>query len=432
MTESAVADVVEVEAPKSEYRIEAAQYGKLRSVLDDLSKRALKLGVEPVELTVLGKETVETTEPVIGEAFDGARVILSHRPVKRTYYTVRVTGGYPKLNGWHFVAKAEPTPFGTLVSTFPGETTPESFRDTDLHCDHCGTTRRRDLVYVIRHDDGSYKQVGSTCLRDFLGSDKTPQALANAAEFGALLREYLAGDEDGFMGAGYGIATPQVDTVEFLSTVAAFARQFGFVTGKQAMESGAQATGRRAWQYLTWSKQAQREHEDNGFTGVDEKDVELAETARAYAMALPGRSEFENNLRIAASLDYVNEKTVGVLSYAIESYRRDLEKAIRARHEAKVAAERPQPSTPYAGEIGERKVFPKLTVVRIRDFDGDYGVSRLVSMVDEEGRNVCTFTTGAWAWNVDEGDEVSLKGTVKNHETYRDVPQTKLTRCALA
>lgn len=422
-----------VEAPVvNEYRVPAAQFGKLESILADLSKRAQKLGVEPVELKVLSKEVVDTNEAIVGESFDGTPVIIGHRPVKRTFYTVRVTGGYPHLSGWHFVAKAEPTPFGTLVSTFPGETTPESFRETDLHCDHCGVERRRGLVYVLRHDDGRYVQVGSTCIKDFLGSDKTPDALATAAQFGSLLREYLAGESDEFERSGYGIATPQVDAVEFLSVVSAFSRQFGFVTGKQAQELGATATGRRAWQYLTWSNQARREHEDNGFEGVNDEDVSRAETVVVWARALPGKSEFENNMRIAASLDYVAEKTVGVLGYAIEAFRREVEKALRARHEAEVKATRPAPSTPYAAEVGERKVFGPLKVVRVRDFDGDYGVSRLVSTLDAEGREICTFTSGGWAFNVDEGDEITIKGTVKEHGSFNGTPQTKLTRCALA
>lgn len=40
-----------------------------------------------------------------------------------------------------------------------------------MRCDHCGYSRNRNLVFVLRHEDGRELYVGSTCLNEFLGSD---------------------------------------------------------------------------------------------------------------------------------------------------------------------------------------------------------------------------------------------------------------------
>lgn len=86
-----------------------------------------------------------------------------------------------------------------------------------------------------------------------------------------------------------------------------------------------------------------------------------------------------------------------------------------------------EPSTSeWVGEIGER-------IVKVFNFDklawtgtGVAGkASHLYLMSDEDG-NVYKWSTSCY---YDEGDELKMRATIKDHSEYRGVKQTVLTRC---
>lgn len=79
----------------------------------------------------------------------------------------------------------------------------------------------------------------------------------------------------------------------------------------------------------------------------------------------------------------------------------------------------------YIGSIGER-IEVTVTVTAARELDGYYGRSTMHTMEDEDG-NVYVWTTGAKNWTV--GSIKTIKGTIKDHKTFRNVKQTILTRC---
>lgn len=79
----------------------------------------------------------------------------------------------------------------------------------------------------------------------------------------------------------------------------------------------------------------------------------------------------------------------------------------------------------YQGNIGDRlELF--VTVDKAIELDGNYGHSTMHIMRDDFG-NFYVWTTAAKSWV--EGSEHHIKGTVKDHRTYRNEKQTVLTRC---
>lgn len=85
-----------------------------------------------------------------------------------------------------------------------------------------------------------------------------------------------------------------------------------------------------------------------------------------------------------------------------------------------------EPSTSeFVGAIGERLDLD-LTVVKAIQLDGYYGVSTLHTMVDNCG-NEYVWTTSSKT--LEEGVTYHVKGTVKDHKTYKNTKQTILTRC---
>ena len=79
----------------------------------------------------------------------------------------------------------------------------------------------------------------------------------------------------------------------------------------------------------------------------------------------------------------------------------------------------------YQGALGERLDL-YLTVERTIELDGNYGRSTMHLMRDDCG-NLYVWTTASKSWVV--GSEHHIRGTVKDHRTYRNEKQTVLTRC---
>lgn len=80
----------------------------------------------------------------------------------------------------------------------------------------------------------------------------------------------------------------------------------------------------------------------------------------------------------------------------------------------------------WMGEVGDRLNLD-LTVTSTRSIDTAYGSSIIHNMVDPEG-NVFVWITSAKNWPV--GAHKKLRGTVKEHKSFRGTKQTILTRCS--
>lgn len=141
-----------------------------------LNKKADKLGVPHVSIIVTDN-TKENTTKVAG------RIALRRGPILSwTSREVLLKGEAPKLNGWEFLSVVLHRPAGNeFVNVQNANVDLSEFNYTDKHCDHCNKLRVRNSTFLVRHDDGQIKQVGSTCLTDYTGV-KSPQAHAKLLE----------------------------------------------------------------------------------------------------------------------------------------------------------------------------------------------------------------------------------------------------------
>lgn len=96
-------------------------------------------------------------------------------------------------------------------------------------------------------------------------------------------------------------------------------------------------------------------------------------------------------------------------------------KELRQKWEADQA-----PDTEWYGSIKD-KVDLSVTLKTIRGFDGVYGWTSILTFEDRQGHQF-VWKTGSYV-EVQEGAEVTLKGTIKAHTEYKGIKQTELTRC---
>lgn len=73
-------------------------------------------------------------------------------------------GDTPSFNGWTVVAEVFMI-HGNLVCTN------DEYMPQEMTCEHCNTNRQRNKTFIIKHEDGTIKQVASSCVKQFVGKD---------------------------------------------------------------------------------------------------------------------------------------------------------------------------------------------------------------------------------------------------------------------
>ena len=141
-----------------EYDIPTFRLPIMESRLEKLNKKAFKLGCDEGVITVI-------SEPFIRQ------VVWNDKKYDIEFVTVSVSGQAPKLEGWNFVGYID------TEGLVYGDHIEDSERERQGECDYCGQVRARKHTFVITHDDGNRKVVGSSCLKDFFGG-QSPDSIA--------------------------------------------------------------------------------------------------------------------------------------------------------------------------------------------------------------------------------------------------------------
>jgi hypothetical protein len=120
------------------------------------------------------------------------------------------------------------------------------------------------------------------------------------------------------------------------------------------------------------------------------------------------------------------EEAQRLVNLAAWEAEQEVEKAAAAAREAKL-----QEQAHLTGEIGERVAFSGV-VKLTRSFSGNYGPSLLVVVSLEGGSEVKFFSTANFAWELNEGDQVSLTGEISGFDSYGDSKQTVVKKAKIA
>ena len=126
------------------------------------------------------------------------------------------------------------------------------------------------------------------------------------------------------------------------------------------------------------------------------------------------------------------QRNADAADFAAEAPAREAAK-LEADHEAALREEARREAKPkgFLGEPGARlrNLNAKVTLIRSWEAEGFYGQRELRYLVkfDVLGKSAVWFTSNPGS--VEEGQAVSLTGTVKNHNNREGEDQTVLTRC---
>lgn len=382
------------------YTLTGRGYDYLIMKLGKINKRAVKLGLGSVEtdnvrryMTVLKAETpggVDTLE---------------------TWVDFYVTGERPSVSGYKVIAKLENIEGKNVVRYMLGESGAghdiEVYRER-VNCDHCNVNRLRKHTYILLEEGtGFHKQVGSTCMQDFLEGD-----LSYILEYAKLDIENICEEA-----VARGIAeTEYIGLEQYLCMAIRYVNEEGYVrTGEH------RSTGQLVWENFYGDYQGKRNYNVEGIV-VENREEAIAIIAWAKGLR-DTRNEYLWNLSVIAGSGCVTDSLKGYAASMVTAYRRELVKAKLEKES--VLKEGVETESEHVGVEGER-IVTELTLQKIVTFATRYGDTDMLIYKDNNGNDLKWVTTSRH--EMKEGETYSVQGTVKGHGEYRGGKQTTLVR----
>lgn len=372
--------------------------------LDKLIKRAIKLGVAIISYEVVEERTLDVKGCVFVEV---VRVV--------------VDGESPKLSGgWEFLAKITHLPEGNLVLKPNSKyEIPVEYRESDCTCDHCGVNRLRKETFLVKNQEGGILKVGRSCLKDFLGYHNSPE---NILKYFKLYEEI----EDSFEFEG---GSSRIDFAFDLKAVAnitvAAISQHGYYNNAKAEEFNTMSTRNTVF----WSFQPKKnnplvyKNKDGRVIANEDHENQANSILWNIVFDLSKSdlsSDFEHNLKIILSKGYVSGEYFAIVVGAIaHRYFKDIK-----TQEKKVF--NPKTTSEWVGDISKRYRDVPLTLIRVNGFESLYGYTNVLTFSDDSDNELVWFTGSDLG--IKMGDKIKATFTVKSHDEYKGVKNTKISR----
>jgi hypothetical protein len=356
------------------YDIPEAGLDWLKGKVAKLSKKIEKLGGEKLYLTVVGFH------------FEG-------ETAKRKMWEVFLAVPEIKLAGWEFMARLDHTDEGTILRKLTTEELPTRYRDASPVCDHCQFKRRRRDTFVVRHcETGEFKQVGSSCLKDFLGHESADK-LAKIAEIVSNMSSVIQ-----YARGFSSLNNRYIDVQAYCEEAAVCILGSGWVSKARAKQEGCISTAEKANNAMHWRH------------GVSDEAATLAKNALEWAAHLEGElSDYEHNIKVIASTDCMEERSTGIAASIVGVY--------WVRQQKSYVFE-----STFQGRVGET-ITRDVTLRQVQSLQN----STRFQFTDDDG-NVYTWFASSDVLRARKDQTFKISGVVKDHVVFRDVKQTLINR----
>lgn len=414
------------ELPEDVYRVPEPRMEELQATVDKFGRRAAKLGLAPITIEVVGEDVVPLLSDDDGEPTGRFRV----------FNLVKVNGEAPVVAGHTFIARVEHTEAGNIISKAPGcedVIVPAHIRDGKPTCDHCKTRRARKDTFVLKDENGILIRVGRNCLADYLRSKDAAAAIKIWNLLSQIRQAACCEDPDACFGFG---GTWNYDaTVVFVACVIRSIALYGWTSRKDAYQDESKtSTATDASFACSPCPNDSRAAEDWRKAQPTDVDHEEAGKAVEWAKTLEGVSDYESNLKVACTLEYVKPKNHGLVASVVVAYRRFVERELAKARKTEKG------ESAHFGKIGSRYVR-KLTMTRrsswSKSYNGAVSVTVLYVMEDEDGNVFKWFSSGG-CWLSSEvagtrrelriGDEFYFTFAVKDHGEFNGQDETTILR----
>lgn len=383
------------------YQVPVINMSWLMGRIQELNKKAHKLDTPAIVFSVL-RTYVKRTKDSEGREYD------------KMMNEITISGIAPKLAGWGFLGTIQHTENGNILRVINETSIPEIYRTTKQVCGHCNKDRNRKDTYLVAHDDGTVKQVGKSCLKDYTGHI-SPAHLAMLAEFIDQLNR--GEDSDYEPNSRFPMEIPSGTFLRYACE--AVVVDGAYITRKQTEITNGLSTSDYAWMSLfppkgtKFSPLSKTEAGEKLFDAVVNSLVELE--------SKNNKSDFEHNVLMAWKKGTIERRETGILGAAIMIHEKALLKKIDLKKNM---------DSNWVGTVKARTEFDVVVTKRL-GFETAFGYMTMILMKDQAG-NILVWKTGTgFNESVSVGDELKIKGTIKKHDEYQGIKQTILTRCSI-
>lgn len=281
---------------------------------------------------------------------------------------------------------------------------------------------RNKTVVIYNTQTKQFKQVGTTCLREYTGGID--------AEAIAAFEELTKSPEE-FLGVS-GSSKFFIETKDYLSAVVATMSLYGFMSKKKAAEINeevrynnnvkrVEATCTKAVHLMT-NNEKPNEMSNKWHNIYKSKDTEaFVEDALEWIKSYNEPNDFMENLRVICSGSHIKVSDVGFAACLMDLYKRHLE-----YEKTRKQKEKDNEMYRYYGEVGE-KVALSGRLACVTSYSTQFGVMFIYKMIYNSA--IFVWKTSKYLGIDDSGEEVNLVGTIKEHSEFRGVKQNMLVRC---
>ncbi len=363
-------------------------------------------------------------ELVIGESKE---VKVNNGSAIAEYVTkVEVELNVPEISfgGFTFVATLIDESGDIITRVAPGQDL-KGYRPKDAVCDHCGITRQRNKTYIVRDADGKISQVGSSCIRLFLGF--APTSLWTL-EYD--LAEFEASEGEGGYSNG---GTSSYDVRELIALAYAITDGGKGYRSARSCEYSGVPTSSRVWFHLyprfegfkNAAEEAAARAEHHAIIAAKEAvTAETIDAVIASAATLSSDTDYGSNMQILVGKERVTSKSVNMLISILAVFTK--ERTQRAEKAAKVQG--------FIGEAGDKVEGIEAVVTDVKPIESTYGyrttTTYLHTFNDAAGHVIKWFASRHQGVDIDD-KVIIVKATVKGQDHFAGQDQTLITRATL-
>lgn len=388
---------------KNTYTIPEVERENIQKVVSRFQKKAAAYGKS---LIVQFGEAYATERKIYENRQDwetGATTLVFVRTELVEVFDLTIDSEIIRKDGYTVVAKIEHISGGNIVNTFGEGAGKPEWSTIEPKCEHCGNNRHRRLTFIVRHEDGSEKQVGHSCLKDYCGINPNYVMWLNQLQ-DLILNDDI--DHYDFKARPTPKAYPVVTMLALAMKVLACQ---GYVKSCE-MNSNLYMMSKLCDEYRpSEAEMDEAKKMAEGFAALD--NGEICDSMLA-------------NIQTLINCGYCKISHFGYLAYAPVAYEKYIERMRRkAERDAERVAER---NSEYVGEVGQRITVQLSEMKLLTSWETMYGYTYLYKFIDTAGNVLMWFASRAIA------DCKAIKATVKDHTERDGVKQTIITRCKAA
>jgi hypothetical protein len=392
---------------KIENEILVSRQAWLIEKIEKINKKAKKLGFAPFVLTFANERLITKLHPVSSLVIDSYAVI-----------TATIEGETPKIAGWELFSIFENINGVIFTRTVPGKEL--TYNPTEIKCEHCGINRRRNKSFYLQNETTKeFKEIGSTCVKDFIGHDPKGFLVMAGFNFEDIMKEAneYSGSErfEGYNLEEYLAMTKAIINVRGWISAAGRDRMY-----EKGIENVVTTASDVVDQFFARMRPALFP-KNFEYIYSNEQDLEFAKKAIEFFTNKTETNDYINNVKKILQMGYVPSRKEGLAASIVGSYYMHVQKELQTKTEKQ--------ESNHIGTIKERIKGMKLVYVGRNGFDSEFGYTFIHTLKDAAGNVFKWFSTNDI--DADFGTEITLDGTVKKHDEYKGLKQTILTRCTI-